>query len=189
MGYKYRKGVDRKISDYIEFDDYNVVHYKKELSDDVKEDLKTMMTYMQQVPDGKYMTYPYIEWKTGIKMDQCGKAVLRMALRNLNREWLCYRGHGIELNSEENAAEISLRRYRRDQNANFAAVRSYDITKPYVDRSGQPMKITSHWRQQQAVNTAGSILAAVSEYKTSYDSTRDDDDEEWRWGMGGNVDL
>lgn len=72
----------------------------------ISEETLTLINYLQDMPNGQYLTYKQIQKDTGIKMDLNGKSYLRTALKKLKKEYSCVIGDGIKLASPETATCI-----------------------------------------------------------------------------------
>lgn len=77
------------------------------------EEMLKLKAFFEQIPRGTYVSYTEIQSKTGIKMNDRGKQLMRSALRSLHYEYNCNIGNGIELESEKNCMAIVTGRMRR----------------------------------------------------------------------------
>lgn len=84
--------------------------------------------YFAGLPDGEEVLWIRIEADAGVKMSTTGKALARLALNKIKREYVPVRGDGIRLSSPDNAMEIMGGRFIRIDNA----VRRADRTRSRI---------------------------------------------------------
>jgi hypothetical protein len=160
---------DEFVSSCLWFDDDNLVHYQQSLPKKLKEKYDLLTKYVKLWKPGDRISYEDIQIRTGIIMDDNGKALLRKVLRDNNIAWLCYRGQGIELAYEGNAAKIADRRFRYGDLYNHSANRVHNLVHDYVRESGNVRNIRIHEEHLEAIEEADNVLGAVREYKATLD--------------------
>lgn len=174
------------VSSCLWFDDDDLVHYQKVLPKKLKEKYELLCKHIDMWKPGDRVTYDDITDKTGIIMDDNGKNLLRKALNDKKIAWLCFRGQGIELAYEGNAAKIADRRFRYVDRWNHSAGRTHYLVSDYVIKAGNPKNIEAHDRHAEAIETADRVVSAVSSYRATldYDEAEKRTDESFRFGLG-----
>jgi len=77
------------------------------------EEMLTLKAFFSEIPKGAFLSYNEIQAKSGVKMDNRGKQLMRSALRSLKIEYACNSGVGIELESEKNCMYLVTGRMRK----------------------------------------------------------------------------
>lgn len=125
-------------------------------------------SFFKTANPGEYIRYEQIADATGVEMGLRGKAMMRLALKEAQLEYLCDRGKGIQLGSTETTMPILATRMRSVGGALTKAHRSHENLREYSDKLPEP----DQQRYRNLGETFGAMIAHAELFKREYLMTR-----------------